>query len=191
MIGDPWMLEQAARQRIDGLMAEAAAQRLGREAGGAGEEPEPVAWREAFPGVDFRALVGGPELTMTQSRFRRGAVARLHQHDAAQAGYVLDGRLRVSLPDEQLVVAAGECYLLPPGVPHQIRALEPTVVLDLFSPGRAAAEPREALTDASSGPLPFATPAARPGPRRSRVTGGRRAGPRRGASYRAPTGEVA
>src|SRR5512133_3866240 len=88
MIGDPWMLEMVARQRIEGLVAEATAQRLGREANGDGDEPEAIVWREAFPGVEFRALIGGPQLTMTQSRFRRGAVARLHQHGAAQAGYV-------------------------------------------------------------------------------------------------------
>lgn len=139
MLNDPWLLEIVAKQRAESLRSEAAGARLASQAAARrDDEAEPTVWREVFPGVEFRPLAAGPEMTIALLRFRRGAVSELHRHASAQAGYVLQGRLRVTMLDQQLTVAAGECYLLPPDVPHQIRAVEPTHVLDFFAPGHVA-----------------------------------------------------
>ena len=98
-------------------------------------DAQPAIWHEAFPGVEFRTLASGPELMLTLLRIDRGATVPVHHHRAAQAGYVLEGCLRLTTPDGQRTVPAGECYVVPPGVIHQIRALEPTSVLDAFAPG--------------------------------------------------------
>jgi quercetin dioxygenase-like cupin family protein len=36
-----------------------------------------------------------------------------------------------------VIVRAGEVIVIPPGVPHQVEALDDTLVVDTFSPGRA------------------------------------------------------
>ncbi len=98
-------------------------------------DAQPAVWHEAFPGVEFRTLASGPELMLTLLRIDRGATVPVHHHRAAQAGYVLEGRLRLTTPEGQRTVPAGECYVIPPGVTHQVRALEPTTVMDAFAPG--------------------------------------------------------
>jgi hypothetical protein len=74
-------------------------------------------------------------MVVAQVRFARGSALPIHRHRASQAGYVLEGRLLITLPDEQLTVTAGQCFMLPAGVPHQVRATAKSVVLDLYSPG--------------------------------------------------------
>ncbi len=98
-------------------------------------DAQPAVWHEAFPGVEFRTLASGPEMMLTLLRIERGATVPVHHHRAAQAGYVLEGSLRLTTPDGQRTVPAGECYVVPPGVSHQVRALETTTVLDAFAPG--------------------------------------------------------
>lgn len=144
---------------------------------------EPVVWHETFPGVAYRPLATGPEMMIVQMRFDKGSVAKLHRHSSAQAGYVLEGKLRITLPDQQLTVSAGHCYLLPPNVAHQFRAAERSVVIDVFAPGQAsvrdldfqvnatseadeAALRTAAAADASLTLLPFVGSSARLGGRR-------------------------
>jgi len=119
---------------------------------GRGEvEAEPVVWHEAFAGVRFRTLASGPEMMLTLLRIERGAAVPVHHHRAAQAGYVLEGCLRLTAPDGQRTVPTGECYVVPPGVSHQVRALEPTTVLDAFAPGFGSA-PEAGLFAQEDGP---------------------------------------
>jgi quercetin dioxygenase-like cupin family protein len=98
-------------------------------------EAESPVWHEAFPGIEFRTLASGPEMMLTLLRLERGAAVPVHSHRAAQAGYVLEGCLRLTTSEDQRTVSAGECYVVPPGLSHQVRAIEPTTVLDAFAPG--------------------------------------------------------
>ena len=102
----------------------------------------PTAWRDLFPFVQFRTLATGPDTLITSLRFARGATAPLHRHDSTQAGYVLSGRVRITTPDDQYVAEAGESYVITAGVPHQIRALADTTVVDTFTRGTASARPQ-------------------------------------------------
>lgn len=135
MLDNAWKLDSDTRQKIEALRDRAIAEKRRRALARATAGADGVMWREAFRGVEFRALAAGPDLMITLMRFRRGAVAQLHHHGSAQAGYVLEGKLRVTMPGRQLTVQAGECYVLPPSVPHQIRALDRCLVVDAFAPG--------------------------------------------------------
>jgi quercetin dioxygenase-like cupin family protein len=59
-----------------------------------------------------------------------------HDHPNEQVANVVSGRLRFVVGDEEVVVAAGESISLPGGVPHEVEALEDSLVLDVFSPVR-------------------------------------------------------
>ncbi len=123
--------EEIASARREAALKHPMLRLVGREE----VEPQPAVWHEAFPGVEFRTLASGPELMLTLLRIDRGSTVPVHHHRAAQAGYVLEGCLRLTTPDGQRTVPAGECYVVPPGVIHPVRALEPTTVLDAFAPG--------------------------------------------------------
>jgi quercetin dioxygenase-like cupin family protein len=85
-------------------------------------------------------MASSPEMMVTLMRFRRGAVAELHRHGAAQTSYVLEGRLSIAMPNQALVVSAGDCYLLAPNLPHRFEALTKTTILDIFAPGEIPAQ---------------------------------------------------
>ena len=136
---------------------------------------EETNWEPVATGVDCRALVEGPELTMAQVRFRRGATLAGHAHRGGQGGYVLQGKLLITLAAEQLTVAAGQGSYLPAGATHQIRAVEKSVVIEMHAPGAAVSTAAATLVGGASerAPLPV-RPGPRPGPAsRWGRTGGR------------------
>ena len=66
-----------------------------------------------------------------------GAVIPLHDHPHEQGGMLLEGKLQFTLGDETRIVEAGAMFIIPPGVPHTVIAIDgPALVLDVFSPIR-------------------------------------------------------
>lgn len=62
--------------------------------------------------------------------FEKGKGAHTHSHPEEQTFYVLEGRLRVSLgDDEPYEVGPGQGSFHPSNVPHAVEALEDTVAL--------------------------------------------------------------
>jgi quercetin dioxygenase-like cupin family protein len=76
--------------------------------------------------------------TMTVARLllAAGAVVPRHQHENEQVVTVVQGRLRFDIAGEQLELGAGETVALPANVPHEVEALEDSIVIDTFSPVR-------------------------------------------------------
>ena len=70
-------------------------------------------------------------LELTKISFARGEGAEMHQHEEEQVVYILSGRVRARLGDEEYEVHPGEATFSPAGVPHGMRALEDTVALSV------------------------------------------------------------
>jgi quercetin dioxygenase-like cupin family protein len=83
-----------------------------------------------------RKVIAGARQTLAQVWLKKGALVARHAHESEQVSYVLDGALRCMLDGDELVVRAGEVIVIPSGVPHQIEALDDTLVIDSFSPAR-------------------------------------------------------
>ena len=69
----------------------------------------------------------------------KGAVVPMHKHDNEQFTYIVRGRLRfwIGEDDNRVVdVRAGDVLHLPSNVPHRAEALEDTLDLDIFAPPR-------------------------------------------------------
>ena len=90
-------------------------------------------------GVRRRTLVSGQTMMQMLVEFHAGSRLPAHQHPHEQLTHVLTGRLRFTLdgPDgETRDVGAGESIYLASNVPHAAEALEPSAVVDTFSPPR-------------------------------------------------------
>lgn len=61
----------------------------------------------------------------------KGEGAQRHAHPEEQVIYVLRGRLRVTLGEEQYIVEAGQASYHPSNVPHEVLALEDTEALSV------------------------------------------------------------
>ena len=93
---------------------------------------------EALNPLIDRQMVYGEQSMLARIILRRGAIVPRHSHVNEQITYILEGALRFTLDDSQvLTVRAGETLVIPSNVPHQAEALEDTVDLDVFCPPRA------------------------------------------------------
>lgn len=84
-----------------------------------------------------RQVLHTESLTLARITLAAGAHVPRHDHESEQIANVLEGRVRFTIGDEVQVVAAGESVSVPSFAPHEVEALEDSVVLDVFSPARA------------------------------------------------------
>jgi quercetin dioxygenase-like cupin family protein len=84
-----------------------------------------------------RQFVAGEKSMLARLRLLAGCVVPLHSHENEQITYILEGALKFSLQEKEIVVRAGEMLVIPSNVPHSAEALEDTVDLDVFCPPRA------------------------------------------------------
>ena len=92
---------------------------------------------EMLPGVVRRTLNEGERMMLIEVVLAQGAVVPLHTHPHEQVGYLASGRLLWEFGDERRELSAGDSWLVPPNVPHQVTAMEPSVAIDVFSPPMA------------------------------------------------------
>ncbi len=94
---------------------------------------EPV---EMMPGVLRRTLSYGQRLMVVQVTLDEGVVVPVHSHPNEQITYIIEGRLSMEVGGQTHVLGPGDSLLLPGGVGHGAIAMEPTLVVDTFSPPR-------------------------------------------------------
>ena len=91
---------------------------------------------ELFPGVRSR-LFTGDQVMCSFIEMALGDVVPDHSHPEEQAGYMLEGKLRLRIDGEEKVMAPGDAYLVPANVRHSAEVVEgPVRVLDIFGPPR-------------------------------------------------------
>jgi quercetin dioxygenase-like cupin family protein len=83
-----------------------------------------------------RQMIVGVNMMAARILLRKGARVPLHSHHNEQLSYVLEGALRFSIDNQEVVVSAGELLCIPPNMPHEAVALEDTVDIDIFNPPR-------------------------------------------------------
>ena len=106
--------------------------------GGAGYfDPQYVERRRLLPGVDAQ-LIWGERIMMGIIDIEPDAIVPWHSHPHEQCGRVLEGSAWFELKGhEKTLLVAGEHYVIPGYVPHQVTATdEGCVALDIWSPIR-------------------------------------------------------
>lgn len=83
-----------------------------------------------------RRVVHGENLTVSKIHLDQGAVFPEHCHANEQVTLLLTGRVRITYPDHDQIVEAGQLIQTPPNVPHRLDALEESYVIDVFAPRR-------------------------------------------------------
>ena len=93
-----------------------------------------------------RRLIAAERMMLAHVYLEQGCVVPKHEHENEQLTYILEGKLRFWLGEDEsrvVDVAAGEVLHIPPNLPHKAEALETTLDVDVFSP------PREDWLDSS------------------------------------------
>ncbi|OBU13477.1 cupin domain-containing protein [Morganella psychrotolerans] len=90
-------------------------------------------------GEESKALakfIHGTAFTMTFWTFKTGAVIPEHRHEHETLTTVLSGSLRLVVDGETLILRAGDSGLVPSWATHEAEVLEPSEVIDVYTPVR-------------------------------------------------------
>ena len=99
-------------------------------AAGAGE------WTSPEPGVTRRVMSYRGEMMMVEVVFENGAVGAMHAHPHVQASYVAEGSVDVTIDGVKQTLAKGSSFIVAPNLVHGVVALEPSRLIDVFTPMR-------------------------------------------------------
>lgn len=91
---------------------------------------------EMLPGLVRRTLISGDKLMICRFDLDCGVEIPGHSHPHDQAGYIVSGKIRVTVDGKSLDLGPGDSYSASSGVLHSALALEATVVVDTFCPPR-------------------------------------------------------
>lgn len=86
------------------------------------------------PGVIRRTLTCGDRLMLIEVTLDKDLAFPEHTHLQDKTGYLISGRLRLDVGKESQDLSPGDAWLVPAGVPHKALTLEPSVVVEVFSP---------------------------------------------------------
>ncbi len=96
-------------------------------------ESEPVT---PLPGLTRRTLAQSDNLMLCEFTFEADVYIPVHSHPHEQVGYVVKGRVEMTIDGETTELLAGDSYLAPSNVSHGAHTLEPTIIVDTFCPAR-------------------------------------------------------
>jgi len=83
-----------------------------------------------------RQYVTGAKTMLARLVLKKGAHVPRHEHFHEQTSHVVSGALEFVLEEGRTTVRGGEVLCIPPHAPHEVFALEDSIVLDIFNPPR-------------------------------------------------------
>ena len=91
---------------------------------------------KALDKITRKTLVHGAKTLMAEFRLERGALLPKHRHPHEQTGYLVSGRMDLSIGSETHAVSAGDSWCIPGDVEHSAIAREDSVAIEVFCPVR-------------------------------------------------------
>jgi quercetin dioxygenase-like cupin family protein len=93
-------------------------------------------YKTAFEGIQLKTLVYGEKTLLCEFRLEGGKVLPDHNHPHEQTGYLISGRINLTIGDEIFEVEPGDSWCIPGDVAHSAEIIEDAVVIEVFSPVR-------------------------------------------------------
>lgn len=87
-------------------------------------------------GVHRKTFGTTRNMMLCEISLEEGTTVPPHRHDNEQIGYVVAGRIRMTIDGVTEVLSAGDNYAVEAGVEHSAEAVTDTVVVDVFHPER-------------------------------------------------------
>lgn len=90
----------------------------------------------ALPGIERKTLVYGDKTLMTEFRLQAGSVLPRHAHPHEQTGYLVKGRIRLTIELDTRDIVPGDSWCIAGSVEHGAEIIEDSVAIEVFSPVR-------------------------------------------------------
>ena len=93
-------------------------------------------YKEVMEGIRLKTLVYGKKTLLAEFRLEKGAKLPRHNHPHEQTGFLVSGRVDLTIGDEILQALPGDSWCIPGHVDHHAIAMEDSVAMEDFSPVR-------------------------------------------------------
>ncbi len=93
-------------------------------------------YKEVLPGIKMKALVYGEKTLMSEFYLEGGSILPTHDHIHEQTGYLVSGKIIMTIGEETFEVESGDSWTIPGGVAHSVEILEDSIAIEVFSPRR-------------------------------------------------------
>lgn len=93
-------------------------------------------YKDALPGIKIKTLVYGEKSLLTEFRLNAGSRLPSHSHPHEQSGYLVKGRMRLTIGDKTFDVEPGDSWCVTGNLEHRAEILEDSVAVEVFSPVR-------------------------------------------------------
>jgi quercetin dioxygenase-like cupin family protein len=84
----------------------------------------------------MKTLVHGEKTLFTEFRLQAGHILPRHAHEQEQTGYLVSGRISLSIGNERFDAHPGDSWCIPGGVEHGAEIIADSVAIEVFSPVR-------------------------------------------------------
>jgi len=93
-------------------------------------------YRQVLAGIRLKTLVYGDKTLFAEFRMESGSNLPSHSHLHEQTGYLVAGRLRLTIGRQTFEVEKGDSWCIPGNTDHSADILEDSVAIEVFSPVR-------------------------------------------------------
>jgi unsaturated pyranuronate lyase len=93
-------------------------------------------YRTVLDNIHQKTLAYGANTLMAEFRLDKMALLPRHSHPHEQTGYLVSGRLELTIGSTSYLVQPGDSWCIPGDVEHNALAIEDSVAIEVFSPVR-------------------------------------------------------
>ena len=93
-------------------------------------------YKQVLDGIKLKTLVYGDKTLFTEFQLKRGSLLPRHAHPQEQTGYLISGRIRLTIGEETFEMEPGDSWCIPGNMEHQAEILADSVAIEVFSPVR-------------------------------------------------------
>jgi quercetin dioxygenase-like cupin family protein len=96
----------------------------------------PDAYKQVLKGIKLKTLVFGDNTLLAEFRLKQGSQLPRHAHSQEQTGYLISGRIRLSIGNDISEMEPGDSWCVPSNIEHGAEILVDSVAIEVFSPIR-------------------------------------------------------
>ncbi|MBN1959198.1 MAG: cupin domain-containing protein [Desulfuromonadales bacterium] len=93
-------------------------------------------YKQPLGKIAMKTLVYGDNTLMVEFRLQNRAMLPSHSHPHEQTGYLISGKLEVTIDEQTFLAVPGDSWCIKGGAKHSAAALTDSVVIEVFSPVR-------------------------------------------------------
>ena len=93
-------------------------------------------YKQALPGIKMKTLVYGEKTLFTEFRMEPKSILPRHFHVNEQTGYLVKGKVKLSIGHETFEARPGDSWCIPGNVEHGAEIVEESIAIEVFSPVR-------------------------------------------------------